>query len=390
MNSTDGRLPTERAVGFLNRVRGLKTATLPFASKYRWSLRFIGLPFLAFAVYFGLIASDQYVSDAYLIVRQDSLVQAPQLDLGALVGNTNSAQKADALLLKAFVESKDMLAYLEKDHGFRQHYQSGEIDAISRLSQDASLESLYNYYSGKIRVRIDSESSIVHVEVRAFSSQYANELLRAIATRSEVFVNEIGQALAREQMAFIQRELDRSHQRMRDANEKLLGFQNESDLLSPDSEMQAIAQVVATLEADLAQQRTEMHRLRSYLTAEAPEVVSLRGRIVALERQIKQERQKQVGGGKKALNVLTVEYQEAQMAVKLATDIYQSTLAALEGVRLDASRKVKYLVTVSAPSLPESASYPRRLYTLLTVLVVLIALYGIGKLIVATIEDHKE
>jgi len=37
-----------------------------------------------------------------------------------------------------------------------------------------------------------------------------------------------------------------------------------------------------------------------------------------------------------------------------------------------------------------AASYPRRVYTLIALLMVLTLLYGIVRLIVATIEDHME
>jgi len=369
---------------------GRYRAIAAFVSKYRWPLSLIGLPLMVAALYYAFLASDQYVSEGHFIVRQDSLVQAPQLDLGALVGNTNSAQRADALLLKAFIESQDMLSFLNAENGFREHYQSSDVDWLSRLPAGASREKLYAYYLGKVRVTVDDESSIVHVEMRAFGSEYSRQLLKAIASHSEIFVNGIGQALAREQMTFIQTELDRSYERMRKASNDLLALQNRSSLLSPEAEVQSVAQIIGSLEAELAKQRTEVRRLGGFLNAAAPEIVAARNTIAALERQIQQERDRQVGSGKGALNALSVKYQEAQMTVKLATDIYQSTLTALETVRLDASRKVKYLVTVSEPSLPETAKYPRRIYVLLTMLVVLVVLYGIGKLIVATIEDHRE
>jgi capsular polysaccharide transport system permease protein len=63
---------------------------------------------------------------------------------------------------------------------------------------------------------------------------------------------------------------------------------------------------------------------------------------------------------------------------------------ALETARIESTRKLKSLVLVETPALPETAEYPRRLYTLLTLLMGLILIYGIGRLILATIEDHIE
>jgi capsular polysaccharide transport system permease protein len=78
------------------------------------------------------------------------------------------------------------------------------------------------------------------------------------------------------------------------------------------------------------------------------------------------------------------------MDLEFATDLYRSSLAALEGARVEASRKLKHLIVIESPSLPEEALYPRRLYSMTTLLVFLVLLYGIGRLTAATIKDHKD
>ena len=44
---------------------------------------------------------------------------------------------------------------------------------------------------------------------------------------------------------------------------------------------------------------------------------------------------------------------------------------------------------VSTSGLPEDAAYPRILYNLLTALVLLFLLYGVIRLVIATIQDHR-
>ncbi len=78
------------------------------------------------------------------------------------------------------------------------------------------------------------------------------------------------------------------------------------------------------------------------------------------------------------------------MDLEFVSEAYRGALTALEMTRIESTRKLKSLVLVDSPALPESAEYPRRLYTLTALLMVLILLYGIGRLIVATIEDHLE
>lgn len=62
----------------------------------------------------------------------------------------------------------------------------------------------------------------------------------------------------------------------------------------------------------------------------------------------------------------------------------------METARIDATRKLKSLVVVEPPVLPEIAEYPRRGYNLVTLFVVCCLLYGVVSLIVATIRDHQD
>ena len=45
---------------------------------------------------------------------------------------------------------------------------------------------------------------------------------------------------------------------------------------------------------------------------------------------------------------------------------------------------------VESPTLPELPEYPRRIYTLVALSLALGLLYGIARLVVATIEDHQQ
>ena len=73
-----------------------------------------------------------------------------------------------------------------------------------------------------------------------------------------------------------------------------------------------------------------------------------------------------------------------------ATDLYKLSLASLEKARLDASRKLKKLIVISTPRLAEDALYPRKLYLIITSLIVLNILFGIGTLIRSIVREHKE
>jgi capsular polysaccharide transport system permease protein len=90
------------------------------------------------------------------------------------------------------------------------------------------------------------------------------------------------------------------------------------------------------------------------------------------------------------LNTLAIEFQGLEMKAQFALDTYKLALAAVENARIDATRKLKSVVIIDPPTLPETAEDPRRIYDTVTVLVVCLLLYGIARLVGATIREHQD
>ena len=74
----------------------------------------------------------------------------------------------------------------------------------------------------------------------------------------------------------------------------------------------------------------------------------------------------------------------------IAEESYKTAVAALDNARIEASKKIRTLVTVVSPNTPQLALYPERLYNLATILLGLLMLYGITRFILASIEDHRD
>lgn len=352
---------------------------------------YVGGSMLLLIAYYGFICSDRYVSEASVIVQhenQTSSVLSSGL-FSALGGSAPSVLEAE--LVKAFIESASMLDYLDENLQLRAHYSQPQIDWISRMSSDASSERFLKHYLNLISVDIDATSYVIIIEVQAFDPEYAQRLNRAVVARAEQFVNDISQQLAREQVAFIQRELETTSLRLRDETNRLVQYQIDNKLLSVDSETASVSAIIGALQGQLATERTNLKALLGYLNPSAAEVIAANHRIAALSQQLEQERAKQVGASnERGLNTKLLDFRELELNLEIATQMYQTALQTLESARLDAARKVKYLVSISAPTRPQSSGEPRRLYVLITAFVLINALYLIGKLLIATIKDHQE
>lgn len=349
------------------------------------------LPTLVLAIYYGLVASDRYVSQARLVVEGDEALPISALALGFL-GSGQSEAAIDAELVRSFIESPALLLKLEKELSLRDHYSQDSIDPFSRLSADASQEAFLDFYLSHVEVSIEEKAPIFQISVQAFDRAFAQNLAETITRHSETFVNDVGQSLAREQVNFVHGEVEKANDRLRQETHKLVSLQNQNKILDPVLEVKAIGQIIAGLQQELARLRAELKLLTSYLSPVAAEVVSMRKKIAAVESQIDQERAKQVRAGESdsALNDLVLEFKENELTAQVALDVYRGSLQSLEAAKLEASRKVKFLVRISPPTLPDESTQPRRAYNVATAFVLFNLLFWIGGLLLASIRDHRE
>ncbi|WP_420427105.1 hypothetical protein [Algiphilus sp.] len=347
------------------------------------------LPTLVVLGYSVLFATEGFSSQAQVMVERETSIATPDLPIGNLIGN--APNKVDALVVKRFMHSPSMLDHLNERLDVLGHFSSDRIDWWHRLSGDATAEDQLDHYRDHLEVELDEESFVLDVTFTAYDPDYAKAIADELVDRAERFVNEVNQDLARQKMAFAEGEVDRAHARLTSASREIVRVQREHEMLSPETESRAASMVIGGLLQRLAQERAVLKSLEGYMSQRAPEVQAARRRVAALERQVAEERQKLVGAGaEEGLNDLLLAYQDAEVNLMVATEVYKTAMATLESTRLEASRKVKYLVSIAPPSLPDDASHPRTLYWTLTVFVFANLAFFVLSLIIATVRDHRE
>ncbi|MNC35825.1 hypothetical protein D3C75_843210 [compost metagenome] len=147
---------------------------------------------------------------------------------------------------------------------------------------------------------------------------------------------------------------------------------------------------MSQIEGQLAQQQAQLKQLQSYMRNTAPAVVSVQARVDALTEQLAQEQSRLTGTDKDAMNEITARYMDVQTQATLAADLYKTGLVSLEQARIEAYRKLKHLLVISQPTLAEDAEYPRRIYNLATIGVLLCLLYGLVVMGLATLREHQD
>ncbi|MHA1539973.1 MAG: sugar transporter [Alphaproteobacteria bacterium] len=376
---------------FLLKYRNRIAKILPKFDIFPGFYLIVVLPVLIASIYYGFIASDIYVSETKFIIKQN---KSSGMSYGSLslLGGVSDGTQQDAHLIKEYILSYDMLSHLDRLFELKKRYQtSPKIDRASRLAEKTSTENFLSYYRNLVAVDFDETSSIVTVRMKDFNPFITQEILGEILKKGEDFINNISHKLASSQLTFINKEVQGAKEQLQNAQERLTRFQDKHIILSPREESESISAAISNMEGALMQEEANLKGLRSYLNSRAHEVVSSNNKIRALKRQISQERRKLVGNEKgNKLNVISSDFEKLSFEVSFLTDAYKTALSSLEAARLEALRQLKYLIHISKPTLPEEATYPRKSYILLTLFLICTLFYGILRLIVATIKDHKD
>ncbi|KXA74052.1 ABC transporter permease [Bordetella hinzii] len=356
---------------------------------------FVGIvivPMILATVYYVVFAFDRYVSAAQVAVRQVGNNEAPQMPgLAVMLSGLNPTSREETLYLREFLTSQDMLDVLERELNWSDHYSGRWSDPLYWLTKTAPEEDRLDYYRRLVTASFDEETGLLSVKVQAFEPEFANQVLKVILGESERFVNEISHRMAREQMAFSQNELAKARKAYEDRREEMLHFQSNNNLLDAEAAAKARASVIAELEATLTKERTTLKGLTATLDSNTPQVRQQKNRIYAIEQQLSAETQRlvsQAGGDK--LNVVASRYRNLTIDAAIAEEAYKFAVGSVESARIEASKKIRSLVTVVSPNMPDSPIYPERIYNLATLFVILILMYGIVRFIIATIQDHRD
>jgi capsular polysaccharide transport system permease protein len=349
------------------------------------------LPMSLAVIYYAAIAADRYVSESIITVSQagDSSMAA-MTGIATLLAGVNTGSREETLYLKEYVYSLDMLKHLEAKLNLRKAYESEKFDQIYRLYAGTSQEWFHWYFRNRVNVVFDETTGLLSVRVEGFDPTFAQAVNAEILSESERFVNEISHRMAREQMAFAEGELRKASERLRDAKEKLLAFQNKYGVFDPLAQAQVAATLSGQLAAEIARKEAEFHASLAFMQDTAPAIVGLRNEIAALKAQKTKEQEKLASEKGNRLNKLAAEFHGLTLDAGFAEEAYKAALTAVETTRIEASRKIKNLVVIESPTKPESAIYPMRIYNLVTLVVVLLLLFGISRLVIATVQDHRD
>lgn len=369
--------------------------SLKFITPARVTWALFVIPVVVATLFYSLVAADRYASQAVVSVRDVSASSgiSSSSAVTSLLGGASggSLSLVDTLFVQNYIQSSDLLLKLDKRLNLRAHYSTPRWDWLYRLPPDAHREDFLTYFRNRVQVTLDETSGLITVEAQGFEPAFAQKLTQAVVEETEKVLNENAHRIARERLDFFTEELVRTGKKKASARADLLAFQTQHRLLDPLSQAAANSTLTASLQAIQAKQEADLKAAQAYLSEDSLQVRSLRSQLDATKAQIDVERLRATGIVDGAqLPALASQYQNLLSMAGFADEENKLALAAVEQARMDTVRKLKTLVVLEPPTLPDLATYPRRLVDWLTVVAVCGMIFTIVLLAMATIREHQD
>lgn len=318
-------------------------------------------PITLVSLYFGVYATDQFSSETRMALRTG---EASLLDgLAGIPGLPASQQGQDTQILTNYMMSREMVERINEQLDLRKIYSRPDADWWARFDPSKKIEDLEKYWRSRVDAGLDSQLSIITLQVRAFSPQEALAITTKIIEIAEEKVNRLTERAREDALRDAKTEMARSEARLTDAELALRDARNKTGVIVGEATSRAIDQVLAALRIELARMQRDLAVLLKSVRPDAPQVRILKRQIDNVNAQIV-EYMSQIGNtsadGSATLADRMATLSHKQSELEVAQKLYASSAVNYESARIDSETRHGYLIPFMKPTLAQKSLYPRR------------------------------
>lgn len=350
----------------------------------------VAVPTSLSMLYFGLLASDVYVSESRFVVRSPKKPSVP--GVGMLLETAGFSNGSDEMrAAQGFIGSRDALRALETDGLARRAWENDRIFLLNRFNPfglDGSFEQLFLYYAGKVDAEFDSETGLTTLKARAFTPQVSQAINLRLLEQAERLVNQLNDRSQGDLVVFAQREVTEAQGKARTAALALASYRNRAGVIDPERQATVQLQMVSKLQDELIGARMQLAQLVA-AAGDNPQIPLLKLRVAGLQAAIA-EQMGAVAGGSGSLSGAAAQYQRLQLEREFADRQLSVALATLQDARNEARRQRAYVERVAQPSQPDNAMEPRRMRGILSVLIAGLVMWGVLSMLLAGVREHRD
>ncbi|MCT8328354.1 capsule biosynthesis protein [Albidovulum sediminis] len=320
---------------------------------------FVVLPTILAGYYFLAVATPLFATRSEFLIQQ---AEAPgAAGIGGLLSGTQFATSQDSITVQSYLQSRDAMARLDADLGFKAHFSQDWIDPIQRLAPDASNEDAYKLYRRNVRIGFDPTEGIIKMEVIAADPATSQSFAEALIGYAEERVDNLSLRLREDQMKGAREVYEDAEAKLLAAQKRVQELQERLGVFDPLSESGAILTQISTLELEGQQKRLELEQLLDNARPNQARVEGVKGDIARIASLVADLRSQLTGtsGANGSLAAVTGEMRIAEHDLQTRQMMLAQALQQLELARIEANRQVRYLSTGVSPIAPDEPTYPR-------------------------------
>lgn len=357
-------------------------------------LFFVVAPTILYLLYASLWQSERYVAETRLTVREAQKKEPTKMGdaasiMAKMTGAGGSKDAQNSYMVLNYIKSRAIVVDLGGRDYLEEKFAPPIADYFSRLSKDSNLEELWKYWLEHISASVDSISGILVFRADAFRAQDALDVAQDVIRLSEELVNKITLRNRTDALTRADNEVSLARQKLAEAREKLLQFRNQNFLIDPGSRATSLGEMIAKLTLERIDLVNALSTFSGSLSSDAPSQRIQRTRLAAIDQQIADLKKKLTDNqGADVVSAQIATYEKLKLEEQFSERLYVIAQTAYENARQDLQRQQLYLVTVVAPILPESATYPRIFGNTALLFCSLLVIWSVIALGVASIRDQ--
>ena len=351
------------------------------------------LPIAVAGLYFYWVARDRYVTRSDFVIRkaEDNDANVSASGLGSLLGRGNQLSLEDARFLKTYLQSPQVLTDLNRSFDLDDAFARRGLDPFAGINPKLSAEKKLKFFKKQVAVSLDELSGAIVLKTVGLDPASSYQLNRYMLAKSEQFVNRLNQDISLKQQGFAETELLRARDKLNQAKNRLLAYQEANTVIDPKGEAELAGQTISKLQEKLVELRVELSTLkRQFKDPAEQEVTVVADQVRELEMEIEKERRSLVSRKGRNLGQKTSDIVKLESEVGFATDSYKMALASVEKARVESKRQQKFMALLSAPQKPEDPENDWRSKGFFTVLAASAVGFSLTKFVLGMQASHRQ
>ena len=362
-------------------------------ARWIWFVVVVIVPSVSAIIYYGFIASDQYISQFRCVVQSGDPARSVEGGLAAPSSNAGASLLAlNSNIVVQYIKSPTLFDALGKQLDWKKIYASPSVDFLSRLPSDASEEEKEKYWGEHVTPFFDQTTGTISVSVRAFTPDDALAISSGIIKLADALMNGVTRRLRGDAVMAADEDVARAASRVQETREKIFQARIMDARIDPVKESASDIALIGKLRDSLAQSEAQLSTYLS-MASDSPIVRILKTRIAVLKSQIAATQRALVapssgGAVEKSVNGSLRDFEALQSQLDLDEKYYGATLNSLELARSTAERQATYLSVFVQPNLPEMATYPKRGESVLLIVLASLGVWILSLIMYHSVREH--